>query len=190
MNKIVEIFSIGLMVLLLYSTAAWCATFKGKVIDADTKAPIEGAVVVARWVEERATPAGPTTRLKDVKETLTDKNGEWKLEGPKGGDVGDVKAVFSFLTGTYFTNPPQFIFFKPGYCSWPEGSRLEVCKQKLRFSGSRNTDEGEILELPKLANRERITLIRNIPSLGMAGGADEKLPLFRKVIELEEKGIQ
>ena len=48
MNKIFEIFSICLMVLLLSSTAAWCATFKGKVIDADTKAPIEGAVVVAR----------------------------------------------------------------------------------------------------------------------------------------------
>ena len=97
-----------------------------------------------------------------MKETLTDKNGEWKLEGPKGGDVGDVKAIFSFLTGTYFTNPPQFIFFKPGYCSWPEGSRLEVCKQKLRFSGSRNADEGEMLELPNLTEKEEMR--RSLPS--------------------------
>jgi hypothetical protein len=145
------------MVLVLFLSLtqnAWCATFRGKVIDADTKQPIEAAVIVASWNEERATPAGPTSRLKDVKETITDKNGIWIIEGPKGGNVGDIKAMFSFITGTYFTNPPKFIIFKPGYCSWPAGFGIDACKGKMNPDGNDNIAEGVTVELPRLTNRE------------------------------------
>ena len=43
-------------------------TFRGKVIDSDTKEPIEGAVVVAYWYEARSTLLGESTRMKDVEE--------------------------------------------------------------------------------------------------------------------------
>jgi hypothetical protein len=147
---------IFIVVLLFVSLtqSAWGATFRGKVIDADTKQPIEGAVVVVSWSEERATPAGPTSRLKDVKETLTDKNGMWTIEGPKGGNVGDIKAIFSFLTGTYFTNPPQFIVFKPSYCSWPVGFDIDACKRKIKPEGNNKVAEGVTVELPRATSRE------------------------------------
>jgi hypothetical protein len=80
------------VVVLFFSTSVYGATFKGKVIDADTKEPIEGAVVVASWLEERADIAGSTSELKDVKETLTDKNGEWMIKGPRGRDMGNITA--------------------------------------------------------------------------------------------------
>ncbi len=171
------------MVVLLFLSLgenAWGATFKGKVIDADTKQPIESAVVVASWSEERATPTGPTTRLKDVKETLTDKNGMWLIEGPKGGEVGDIKAIFSFLTGTYFTNPPEFIVFKPGYCSWPAGFGIDACKEKIRPGGSDKVAKGENVELPRLTIREdRLRAQRIWPS--QLGGDKESA---KKVIRL------
>jgi hypothetical protein len=180
------------MVVLLFlsiTQGAWGATFRGKVVDADTKQPIEGAVVVASWNEERATPAGPTSRLKDVKEALTDKNGMWIIDGPKGGNVGDIKAIFSFITGTYFTNSPEFIIFKPGYCSWPVGFGIDTCKGKIQPAGSDKVAEGITVELPRLTNRERMTMIRNIPSLGIAEEAKDRLPLFMKSVTQEEKKI-
>ena len=180
------------MVVLLFLSItqnAWAATFRGKVIDADTKQPIEGAAVVASWNEERATPAGPTIRLKDVKETLTDKNGMWTIEGPKGGEFGDIKSIFSFITGTYFTNPPTFIIFKPGYCSWPVGFGIDACKEKINPEGNDKVAEGATVELPRLTNRERMTMIRNIPSLGIAEEAKDRLPLFMESVTQEEKKI-
>ena len=73
-----------LLVLIVWGSicsSAYAATFKGKVIDADTREPIEGAVVVAVWHEATSTISGESTRLKDVEECLTDKNGEWTIDG-------------------------------------------------------------------------------------------------------------
>jgi hypothetical protein len=35
-----------------------------------------------------------------------------------------------------------------------------------------------------------MTIIRNIPSLGIAGEAEGRLPLFKSLVEKEEKEIQ
>jgi hypothetical protein len=104
---------IGFFSMIPYTSAKdW--TFRGKVIDFDTKQPIEGAVVVASWDEETPTLAGPSTRYKDVKETLTDKNGEWSMVGPKGKSY-DPYPYVSLILGIYYTKHPDFIIFKPGY---------------------------------------------------------------------------
>jgi hypothetical protein len=159
------------------STTAFSAIFTGKVIDADTKEPIEGAVVVASWQEETATVAGPSTKCKDVNETLTNKNGEWIIQGPRGRTGGSITALFTLLTGTYFTNPPQFIVFKPGYCSWPEGFMIDACKQGIRPGGQDKVAEGISVELPKLSNKE--ARLRSIPSTGCG-----KLEKQKKLIQL------
>jgi hypothetical protein len=164
-------------------------TFWGKAIDADTKEPIEGAVIVAIWYEERATVAGGDTRLKDVKEVMTDKSGEWSIVGPEGRNY-DLLPGLSFLTGIYFTREPIFIIFKPRYCSWPEGFSVDECKGKIKPGKLRDIIEGGNIELGKLIIRKRMTIIRNLPSLGMADEAMKRLPLFKKLVEQEEKDIQ
>jgi hypothetical protein len=161
-------------------------TFRGKVIDFETKEPIEGAVVVAIWYEARATVAGTDTRLKNVKEVLTDMSGEWSIVGPECRRYDPLPGL-SFLTGIYFTKEPEFIIFKPGYCSWPAGFGINACKERIKAFG---IGDGENMELPKLINRERMTIIRNLPSLGMADEAMKRLPLFKKLVEQEEKDIQ
>ena len=55
------------------------APFKGKVIDADTKEPVQGAVVLAVYYFTGYGPAGAMSSVKDGQETVTDKNGEFKL---------------------------------------------------------------------------------------------------------------
>jgi len=126
-------------------------TYHGRVIDADSKEPIEGAVVVAEWKTERTTPTATHTNLKDVKECLTDKNGEWSISGPKGRADELIPGLSLFIP---YTKEPIFTIFKPGYCSWPLGFYINACKDKLKPGGNGKIIEGESIELPKLTNRE------------------------------------
>lgn len=102
--------------LLLVSSSSFSAdrTFRGKVIDAETLKPIEGAVVVAIWRKTRAGIAGADTRFKDAKETLTDKNGEWTIVGPEGYEDKIIPGLIH-LIGVFVTKSPEIIYYKPGY---------------------------------------------------------------------------
>jgi hypothetical protein len=75
------------------------------VIDAETKQPIEGAVVVAvykKW--EFGGPGGGNTLPFDAEETLTDKNGEFYFPS------------YTTIIGPLSrTSRADFIIFKPGY---------------------------------------------------------------------------
>ncbi len=170
-----KIVLISFCAFVVFCSSACAATFGGRVIDADTKEPIEGAVVVAKWLEERATITGSGTRLRDVKEALTDKNGEWEIKGPKGRDMGDMLAIFTFVTGAYITNPPEFIIFKPGYC--PYGSLIDVCMKKMKPIGNDRIAEGETVELPRLTKGE--DRVRAIPGLVNYDNMDE-IELYKK----------
>jgi hypothetical protein len=177
-----------LFTVIFFYTSAFGATFKGKVIDADTRQPIEGAVVVASWLEETATISGPSTRPKDIREALTDKNGEWIIQGVRGREGGTITSIFTFLTRTYYTRPPEFVVFKPGYCSWPTGFGIDTCKEKIKPGRGNKVEEGETVELPILTIRDRETLLRNIPFIAADGY--KKLPIFEKLLDkdIEKSG--
>lgn len=155
------------------------ATFKGKVIDADTKQPIVGLVVVASWIGEQGSITGGTSRKEGVKEVLTDKNGEWSIKGPSGTRseiLINIYTFITFFTGTYYTNPPEFVYFKPGYCSYPEGYSIPACKAKIKYN------ENNTLELPKLLNRTSETLRLNKPFIAAQGFASEgNTPMYDKL---------
>ena len=182
---------IGLVLVLGAATRIYYTylhVFHGRVVDADTKAPIEGAVVVAAWYEEAATPAGPTGRIKDVKETLTDTKGEWKIRGPKGGGV--IASLVALATFTYYTLPPEFIVFKPGYCSWPKGFSVETCRDKVWPTGSDKVAMGVTVELPYLTSKEDRR--RCLPSPLQRDGNGEfysKQASFIRLINEESRSI-
>lgn len=160
--------------------------FRGKVIDTDTKEPIVGAVVVLYWYEARETIAGESTRLKDVKETLTDQNGEWSIAGPKGR-AGMPIPYISFLTGIHYTREPQLIIFKPAYCSWSEGFCVNACKGRIKSSGEGEVLAGKTIELPKLTGRE--DRVRNIPGIVAGEGSMEKQTEFIRLINEEKRNL-
>ena len=145
----------GLVVIILIAIVLYfqTRTFQGKVIDADTKEPIEGAVVVAEWNTERNTPTATHTDLKDVKECLTDKNGQWSIRGPRGWANEPIPYSSLFIP---YTKEPVFTIFKPGYCPWPSGFGIEACRGRLTFTGDKQKGigEGGVLELPELTKRE------------------------------------
>ncbi len=109
-----------LFIILLVFCFSGCAqyakkTFRGKLIDADTLKPIEGAVVVAAWYKARPTPAGDSTYFKYAKETLTDKDGEWSITGHAGYQgKSELHELFLGLT-IGVMRKPSMIYYKPGY---------------------------------------------------------------------------
>jgi len=146
----------GLILLWLFlSLNAYAAdmTYQGKVIDADTLEPIEGAVVVAVWNEERATIAGADVRFREARETLTDRNGDWAISGPKG-KTDNMNPYTSLLLGKYYLRGSYFIIYKPGYASFGVvgmfgGFRAYPCVDK------EHNLEGIVLIRPGVTREER-----------------------------------
>lgn len=155
MKELLKYILAGVVMLVYIVMASWAhaKTFKGQVIDADTKEPIEGAVVVAVWKTETTTPTATHSNLKDVKECLTDTNGEWSISGPKGRDDWPIPYMSLIIP---YTKEPEFIVFRPGYCSWPNGFSINACRDRIKIKGGKDEriGEGGTLELPKLTNRE------------------------------------
>ena len=84
--------------------------YSGKVIDADSKEPIAGAVVLAVWnLEFHGGPAGALEKLCDVKVTTTDTKGEFTVS------KGSCFHLWPFTD----IDKARFTIFKPGYDSYP-----------------------------------------------------------------------
>jgi len=90
-------------------------TYRGKVVDADTLQPIQGAVVVAEWYKcWPGIGAGELCDFSMAKEALTDANGEWSITGPKGNRKPSLaRQVFGFVIS--WNRPPEIRIFKLGY---------------------------------------------------------------------------
>jgi len=74
------------------------------VIDSETKEPIEGAVIVAQYYIRVLVPTGSHSVLTDVRETLTDKNGEFSIPSL-------TRFIHPLATG----DKTFFLVWKPGY---------------------------------------------------------------------------
>ena len=88
------------------------APFEGKVIDTETKEPIEGAVVLAVYYFTAHTIAGSNSYVEDGQETLTNKEGKFKL--PR-------KRRWFVLHRGYPEG--KLVIFKPGYGVFPRHQR-------------------------------------------------------------------
>lgn len=84
--------------------------FRGRIIDAETKAPIESAVAVVMYYKQPliGSPGGPNAYVFEAKETLTDGRGEFYFPSLTSMNV------FTRDMGTHF------IFYKPGFMAVSE----------------------------------------------------------------------
>lgn len=76
--------------------------YKGRVVDAESGKPIEGAVAHGTWSKVYPNPAGSSSEYYDSHETLTDKNGDFKIPG---------QGLLIFSAIDYM----QLTIFKAGY---------------------------------------------------------------------------
>ncbi len=138
------------LVLIFYPLSANCAITKefgpylGKVIDAETKEPIEGAAVLVVFYTESYGPAGAITHYADALETMTNKNGEFKFLSHR---ITLLRPLQGWVKHGYFT------IFKPGYGHYPDS---EGVHPMFVPNGTLPEDQYVTVELPRLRTIEEI----------------------------------
>ena len=114
----------------LYSGGPW----RGRVIDAETKQPIEGAVVALVWNRVYDCGVGRYPYFHGAREVLTDKAGSfeipayvekrnksfWKLK-----DLGGDRKAGATCSGPTIRDP-DFIIYKPLYGNFPDQDELRI----------------------------------------------------------------
>ena len=163
-----------------YSDGPW----SGRVIDAETKQPIEGAVVVVLWHKVYSTPTGDSSYFFDAVEALTDKDGKFFIPQFKALNL---IPIIRRIEG------PDFIIFKPEYTAFP-GRAYDYFYKYFPNSPLR-LDRGHLAELFKkevivelLRLKTKGERLHNIPGGPTDVGA-KKLPLLFKLINEERKNL-
>lgn len=167
-----------LIAILLFQTAClyavrYDATYKGKIIDADTGQPIEGVMVLGVWYKGHPTVAGVVHEYYDAKETLTDKNGEFEISGVGLRVMSNVE-------------PMDVMIFKAGYQHIGMGpwesfkEDVGLLMKKIGWDGDR-----AIIPLKKLTMEERKK--RGTPTTPSI--PNNKMESMNKEINKERVGI-
>lgn len=169
--------------------------FRGRVIDAETKEPLEGAVVVFlydRWPIIGG-PGGPNSYIFHAKETLTDSKGEF-----------NIPSFSSFILSSLDAGI-RFIFYKPGYMASYGRDNISPTLIESYFSAGKIGEEKEIeggtfeqgsyvkwkgplgiVELKRATTREE--KLRTMPS-PPTDFTSKELPILIKIINEEGKNL-
>jgi len=150
------------------SGTCYLAPFEGKVVDVDTKEPIEGAAVLAVYHGSTISVAGSNTYAADAQETLTDVNGEFKIPAK------------SFQSEKVYGRPRgHIVIFKPEYGVFPDHKKSRAVDVEKGWWPPPN--KYIVYELPKLKTREERD--RNLP--GRPDIPDEKMKIFTRLLNEE-----
>jgi len=135
----------GLLILLAGCTISRdYGPYKGRVVDAQTNEPIEGAVVFIRfYTDAQLSPGGIVPKIADAVEVLTDEHGVFNIP------VHKVKAFRMFHSWDKYE---EVTIFKPEYGFFPghPGSSSDNPDGRSLFSGTSFV----IVQLPKLKTIE------------------------------------
>lgn len=183
MKKKILLLLLVLYLILVAVQVRAAGPWKGKIIDIETKKPIDGAVVVAYWQRAWRTPAGNVSDVYEVKEVLTDRNGNFEI--PSYTPI-NLLPILSYIKG------PEFIIFKPGHLSLSGidfneyflkgANKSPIERQEWRLGKTFRISLG-IIELPKLKTKEE----RRMAKPGPVGEDSDykKQKLFIKLIREE-----
>ena len=133
-----------LLLAILTLTFSGCAIYhhygeySGKIVDAETKQPLEGAVVLAKYYTWLwGSPGGPASQYLDAQETVTDKNGEFRIPSLNS---------FAFRPLATFEPEPGFTIFKPRYTCYKRpitvDSHVTIELRELRTNKERIDNVG------------------------------------------------
>lgn len=152
--------------------------YSGKVVDAQTGEPIEGAVVLIGFYTKSFSVGGPVYRFADAFEALSDANGEF-LFPPK--------RITLFRAMSIWDKECSISIFKPGYGAYP---RHKKTFSNLKIIRSHTFPENEHItfHLPKLLTLEERKENRYLIQTP-AGISIGKMPNMRRLQSEERVNI-
>lgn len=166
------------------------APLEGRVIDARTKQPLEGVIVVQYWELRRPTVVGHSNfaGVLHVDETVTDKDGRYTFGrwGPVTVPAGGV---------IVYSGSPDLSFFKPGYIPAGRGNYLpEAYGAHERSSAMWSDWRGKTIELEPASNSlkdyARRLVSQDISFSAMYGGSCDWLKIPRMVSALHKEKMR
>jgi hypothetical protein len=152
--------------------------YRGKVVDAETGDPIEGVVVLGVWYYLIfGSMGGPFQEFYDARETVTDKNGEYYLEGMGLRIFSNLKTMDAmfYKSGYYYTEKGDWDKIK-GKEIWDWDDLRKMRRKALTWEGDK-----PIIHLRKLTTEERKKAL--LPS--RPGIPDDKMKLMTNEINKE-----
>jgi len=162
-----------------WPSSAWAdGPYRGKVIDAETKEPIEGAVAVAVWMRRIFNPVEGQEKFAEAKEALTDKNGEFVIPGYTW------TSIFLDFIGV---QPPRIYIFKAGYGDFP-WHQISPNPKQSNAALLEPFKTHALVELPRLKSRnERLNELSNYSICCLV--PSKKIPNFIRMENLERKNL-
>ena len=151
-------------------------TYQGKVIDAETKEPLVGAVVLAIWYREAPGLGGhgPAEGYHDALEILTDAQGEFTIPAK------------THLTAIGKICEPKLVIYYPGYGFFPSLQAYPQDDKEVRAAYERRSFQ---VELIKLKTREERIKRADIPIDVDYRIPEAKMPNLFRLVNKERKEL-
>lgn len=109
-----------MVIALVFLTSSCYGQITGRVVDAETGQPIEGAVVLVEWTMTKGLPGMTSTQPYSVMEVVSGKDGKFRLESVSSPMV----------------NPPRITIYKKGYVAWNNEYIFPDWKKRKDFKWS------------------------------------------------------
>ncbi len=175
--KLVLVVSLGLLLpLAIFSDFLYAdGPYHGKVIDKETKEPIEGTAVLAVWWKRTAMIGHPMESVHDAQEVVTDSDGNFTIPGASTFSLNPFSRI----------DEPKFTIFKPGYKAY---YGLLVPFVYDVPTGLYEKDGKMIVELQELKTREE--RLENLGKIFVPSDVpDEKNPNLVKLRNIERANL-
>lgn len=167
---------VGVLFNLGSPSVATAQVYRGKVVNAETGEPLEGAVFVIVWETKAAISMNGSRNFHSAKEALTDARGEFSVDGSPGVDWNPF---------TYIVNPPSVGIFAPGYGPFPTGHVKESLQEEVVKA---MTGAGALIKLPKLKTQQEMRRYTGPESLDISSGTpNNEIPNVIRLLNIHRK---
>lgn len=174
--SITILFLLAVEVLPAAASGPWLA----QIMDAETKQPLEGVVVLAVWTKHVRSFGGASSEYHDSEEVLSDKDGRFTIAA---------RSFFS-LNPLVFFRGPEFLIFKPGYGRWDQYARYPIASgTKGRYEYDLLSQDDIVVDLPPLRSLEERRQYIGRVGVGFDPLPSEKTPLLNKAIREERRAV-
>ena len=137
----------------------------GKVIDAETGLPIEGAIVLVQWTKTKGFPGMVYHEVEKVVEVVSDKQGKFSIPGDY-----DLKG-----------NSPEIVVYKQEYVAWRNDFVFPGWKKRTDF----RYYDALAIKLEKFKKGFSHDEHHSFMDYGIIGSSLERTPMFNKALSSE-----